>query len=571
MGNGASKEESRATLGGCVAACPPELRAPSPHSPSAQSRVQSIRGSGRAEPARGGIVGSSHTDSSAPSAAPERFVTAQLSAAAHDKEESIDLHAMEHEIELESLASSLRSTPTESSSPPSEPSSPLSAQRQQVPSPAATPPPVRVQKSSSPGRASVFPLSHSPNRAEAEGGLPDNDWPAASTPLRPRSTSAPFAATSPSAGWTGAALPNGEGARYERNDRGRERERNDMLARDAGVLAVQAMKESSPSAGPAQDLRKVSRSRLPPPTSIPPPSGEGGGRTIRWQRGEMLGAGSFGKVYLGFNLASGEMLAVKQISIGPNTGKNGAETLANLESEISVLQGLRHPNIVQYLGVERDEAEGTLSIFLEYVAGGSIHSIITKFGAFSEALSRRYMRHIVCGVAYLHSHKIIHRDIKGANVLVDQAGVCKLADFGASKRIAEVTLGASADLRSLKGTPFWMAPEVIKQTGHGPEADIWSLGCTMIEMATGRPPWSHFGSQISALFHIASAKTPPPLPDGLTELGRDFLSRMLRRAARERPKAAQLLQHGWLFAPDETMKEGRGPIQQLIRFRFWLT
>jgi len=87
----------------------------------------------------------------------------------------------------------------------------------------------------------------------------------------------------------------------------------------------------------------------------------------------------------------------------------------------------------------------------------------------------------------------------------------------------------------------------------------------MIEMATGRPPWSHFGSQISALFHIASAKTPPPLPDGLTELGRDFLSRMLRRAARERPKAAQLLQHGWLFAPDETMKEGRGPIQQLIR------
>ena len=141
--------------------------------------------------------------------------------------------------------------------------------------------------------------------------------------------------------------------------------------------------------------------------------GGGADSALRWQRGEMLGAGSFGTVYLGFNLSSGEMMAVKQMAIGvgggAHAGSNGAEVLASIEAEISCLQGLRHPNIVRYLGVERDEAKGTLSIFLEYVAGGSIHALLSKFGAFSESLCRRYMRHILEGVHYLHTHKIVHR------------------------------------------------------------------------------------------------------------------------------------------------------------------
>ncbi|CAI5477445.1 unnamed protein product [Closterium sp. Yama58-4] len=98
------------------------------------------------------------------------------------------------------------------------------------------------------------------------------------------------------------------------------------------------------------------------------------------------------------------------------------------------------------------------------------------------------------GLSYLHYNHIMHRDIKGANILVDNRGCIKLADFGASRKLAD--LATMSGHKSMKGTPYWMAPEVIKQTGHGRPADIWSVACTVIEMATGKPPWSEFLSQV---------------------------------------------------------------------------
>ena len=101
----------------------------------------------------------------------------------------------------------------------------------------------------------------------------------------------------------------------------------------------------------------------------------------------------------------------------------------------------------------------------------------------------------------LYSHRIVHRDIKGGNILVDNNGICKLADFGASKRLDLLKNTAE---QSLKGTPYWMAPEVIRQAGYGRQADIWSVGCTVIEMATGRPPWSEYKTQVSVMVSIKS-------------------------------------------------------------------
>ena len=132
------------------------------------------------------------------------------------------------------------------------------------------------------------------------------------------------------------------------------------------------------------------------------------------------------------------------------------------------------------------------------------------------------------------ANRIIHRDIKGANILVDADGIVKLADFGASKQLQNV-MGASVQQQSLKGTPYWMAPEVIKQTGHGRQADIWSVGCTMIEMLTGKPPWSHCDTQVSALFHIASSKDPPKLPTDISSVLSSFL---LLTFARYAPRCA---------------------------------
>ncbi|CAD7702839.1 unnamed protein product [Ostreobium quekettii] len=263
---------------------------------------------------------------------------------------------------------------------------------------------------------------------------------------------------------------------------------------------------------------------------------------MRWTRGELIGAGAYGRVYLGLNQVSGRLMAVKQVQT-PNDEScrsRVAEHVKALEEEVRMLKQLKSPNIVQYLGTER--TGDTVNIFLEYAAGGSVASLLSKFGAFQETLTRLFTKQILQGLEFLHRNGIAHRDIKGGNILVDHNGAVKLADFGASKRIEDlVTLNSG--FKSLKGTPYWMAPEVIKQTGHGRQADIWSVGCTVIEMATGKPPWSEFTNNVTVMFHIASAKGPPTIPETLSLEAQDFLRMCFHRNPKERPNATRLLKH----------------------------
>jgi len=214
----------------------------------------------------------------------------------------------------------------------------------------------------------------------------------------------------------------------------------------------------------------------------------------RWQAGEFLGQGSFGRVIFAANMDTGELFAVKQIPISGFSYETVHERVEEIQQEVDILSHLNHKNIVRYMGSSRDEQN--LNIFLEYVAGGSIASLLGKYGKFNESLVRVYTRQIVEGLEYLHFHNIIHRDIKGANVLVNNEGVCKLADFGAAKKIYGLT--DYTQFKSLRGTINWMAPEVIKQEGHGRYADIWSLGCTVLEMLTAKPPWHHKTNPVSA-------------------------------------------------------------------------
>lgn len=184
-----------------------------------------------------------------------------------------------------------------------------------------------------------------------------------------------------------------------------------------------------------------------------------------------------------------------------------------------MLANLKHPNIVRYIGTSKEKEK--LNIFLEYVAQGSLSSLLVKFGSLNENIVVRFTKQIIEGLEYLHWNGVIHRDIKGANVLVDNNGICKLSDFGSSKNIG--TALQSEKYNSLKGTANWMAPEVIKQTGHGRYADIWSLACTVIEMATGKPPWHHFGNPVYTMYHIAKKGLPPPLPDDISRDMEEFL------------------------------------------------
>jgi mitogen-activated protein kinase kinase kinase len=200
-------------------------------------------------------------------------------------------------------------------------------------------------------------------------------------------------------------------------------------------------------------------------------------------RGELIGRGTYGRVYLALNATTGEMIAVKQVET-PQTAsdKNDSRQISvvqALKMESETLKDLDHPNIVQYLGFE--ETPSNLSIFLEYVPGGSVGSCLLKHGKFDEDVTKSFTGQILDGLEYLHSKGILHRDLKADNILVEMSGVCKISDFGISKRTDD---GSGGAFTAMQGTVFWMAPEVIntQKKGYNFKIDIWSVGCVVLEM-----------------------------------------------------------------------------------------
>jgi mitogen-activated protein kinase kinase kinase 3 len=231
----------------------------------------------------------------------------------------------------------------------------------------------------------------------------------------------------------------------------------------------------------------------------------------------------------------GQMCAIKEVKV-ISDDSNSKECLRQLNQEIVLLSQLSHPNIVQYYG--SDLSNETLSVYLEYVSGGSIHKLLQEYGPFGEAVLRSYTAQILSGLAYLHGRNTVHRDIKGANILVDPNGDIKLADFGMAKHISAYT-----SIRSFKGSPYWMAPEVIMNSnGYSLSVDIWSLGCTILEMATAKPPWSQYEG-VAAIFKIGNSKDIPDIPDHLSSEAKSFLKLCLQRDPAARPTAAQLMDH----------------------------
>ncbi|XP_072549382.1 mitogen-activated protein kinase kinase kinase 3 [Salminus brasiliensis] len=260
---------------------------------------------------------------------------------------------------------------------------------------------------------------------------------------------------------------------------------------------------------------------------------------VTWRRGKLLGQGAFGRVYLCYDVDTGRELAAKQVQFDPASPETSKE-VSTLECEIQLLKNLHHERIVQYYGCLRDHNEKTLTIFMEYMPGGSVKDQLKAYGALTENVTRKYTRQILEGMSYLHSNMIVHRDIKGANILRDSAGNVKLGDFGASKRLQTICM-SSTGVRSVTGTPYWMSPEVISGDGYGRKADVWSLGCTVVEMLTEKPPWAEYEA-MAAIFKIATQPTNPMLPSHTSEQTRDFIRRIFVEA-KHRPSAEELLRH----------------------------
>ncbi|KAK3313549.1 kinase-like domain-containing protein [Apodospora peruviana] len=267
----------------------------------------------------------------------------------------------------------------------------------------------------------------------------------------------------------------------------------------------------------------------------------------QWMKGALIGQGSFGCVYLALHAITGELLAVKQVEAPSPSANSQSDSrkksmIEALKREISLLRDLRHPNIVQYLGC--GSSAEYLNIFLEYVPGGSVQTMLNSYGALPEPLVRSFVKQILNGLSYLHNRDIIHRDIKGANILVDNKGTIKISDFGISKKLEATNIlnGANNNKNrpSLQGSVFWMAPEVVKQTSYTRKADIWSLGCLVVEMMTGTHPFPDC-TQLQAIFKIGGSKAAPTIPEHASDEAKQFLAQTFEIDHNKRPSADELI------------------------------
>uniref|UniRef100_A0A5B7BEN4 Putative NPK1-related protein kinase 3 n=1 Tax=Davidia involucrata TaxID=16924 RepID=A0A5B7BEN4_DAVIN len=262
-----------------------------------------------------------------------------------------------------------------------------------------------------------------------------------------------------------------------------------------------------------------------------------------WVKGKVIGSGSFGTVHLAMNKATGALFVVK--SAQSEAG------LQFLENEANILENSDSPYVVHCMG--RDVLNGAngerkLNLFMEYMCGGSLADVAEKFGgALDEKVIRLYTREILQGLNYLHKNGIVHCDLKCKNVLLGSSGNIKLADFGCAKRLLNdlKTNGTSTQsCKCIGGTPLWMAPEVLRNEGLDFAADIWSLGCTIIEMATGRAPWGdEVSNPMAAVLKIACSNEIPEFPTQFSKEGLDFLTKCLERNLKSRWTTEELLNH----------------------------
>ncbi|CAK1543740.1 unnamed protein product [Leptosia nina] len=275
--------------------------------------------------------------------------------------------------------------------------------------------------------------------------------------------------------------------------------------------------------------------------------------TFKWQRGLKIGAGTFGKVYTVVNTESGQVLAMKELSIGAGDRR----ALQRAANELRVLEGVVHPHLVRYYGCELHREE--MLLFMELCVEGSLEALIATSGALAEQTTRRYTKQLLSAVQELHSRSIAHRDIKSGNIFLTNEGHClKLGDFGCAVKIRANTT-APGELQGFVGTQAYMAPEVfMKSSGHGRKADIWSLGSVVTEMASGKRPFSEYDSNYQIMFVVGMGGRPH-IPDTLSKEGQDFCMSCLTHDPEQRPGAEELgLHHFLMVKSDESCDSCEG-------------
>ncbi|CAM4560760.1 mitogen-activated protein kinase kinase kinase 1 isoform X2 [Caretta caretta] len=263
-----------------------------------------------------------------------------------------------------------------------------------------------------------------------------------------------------------------------------------------------------------------------------------------WLKGQQIGLGAFSSCYQAQDVGTGTLMAVKQVTYVRNTSSEQEEVVEALREEIRMMSHLNHPNIIRMLGATCEKSN--YNLFIEWMAGGSVAHLLSKYGAFKESVVVNYTEQLLRGLSYLHENQIIHRDVKGANLLIDSTGHrLRIADFGAAARLASKGTGAGEFQGQLLGTIAFMAPEVLRGQQYGRSCDVWSVGCAIIEMACAKPPWNaeKHSNHLALIFKIASATTAPSIPSHLSPGLRDVTLRCLELQPQDRPPSRELLKH----------------------------
>ncbi|XP_003975147.1 serine/threonine-protein kinase TAO3 [Takifugu rubripes] len=248
-----------------------------------------------------------------------------------------------------------------------------------------------------------------------------------------------------------------------------------------------------------------------------------------------IGHGSFGAVYFARNSYSNEVVAIKKMSYN---GKQTTEKWQDIIKEVKFLGQLRHPNTIEYKGCYLKD--NTAWLVMEYCLGSASDLLEVHKKPLQEMEIAAITHGALLGLAYLHSHNMIHRDVKAGNILLTELGQVKLADFGSAS--------IASPANSFVGTPYWMAPEVILAMDEGQyegKVDIWSLGITCIELAERKPPLFNMNA-MSALYHIAQNDSPTLQSNEWSDLFRSFVDYCLLKIPQERPSSGELLRHDFV-------------------------